>query len=171
VEYSVWKDGKQIGQTDLEFRADKRRRAGIFRPNDHGVAVLPGICAMLPALMSFGEMCRRRGIRTEDYSPTGKRFPFEDFVETPEGRAVAKAASHFVGVELRDACGETIRWDVLMISDVAEVRTLARKFAVEMPDEAPEIPGAMYIISVTLPRRFRLALNRPGPRDTPFAVN
>jgi hypothetical protein len=170
VEYTVWKDGKQIGQTDLELQAGKRRRAGVFRPSRHGVTVLPGICAMLPALMAFGDMCQREGIQTDNFTSDGNRFRFEEFVETPEGRAVAEAAKHFADVELRDARGQTVRWEVLMISDVDEVRTLATERAIPTPGDPSANAEPMYIISVTFPNRLRLTPDRFGPRDAPIAV-
>lgn len=170
MEYTVWKDGKQIGQTDLELQAAKQRRAGVFRPSQHGFTVLPGICAMLPALMAFGDMCQRRGIQTENYASDGKRFPFEEFIETPEGRAVADAAKHFADVELRDARGQTVRWEVLMISDVDEVRSLATERTIPGSQDRPANAAPMYIISVTFPRRLRLAPDGFRPRDAPVAV-
>lgn len=99
--YTVWKDGKRIGQTDLELRPSGRRRAGSFAPNEYGLTVLPGITAMLPALMAFGDMCRRRGLNVEDTSPAAGRLALDAFSETVEGQAVIEAAKHVGEVELR----------------------------------------------------------------------
>jgi hypothetical protein len=110
VEYTVWKDGTRIGQTDLELRADKRRRAGVFRPSRHGVTVLPGIC------------------------------------------------------------GQTMRWEVLMISDVDEFHSLATERTIPTSEDRPATAEPIYIISVTFPQRLRLAPDGFRPRDAPIAL-
>src|SRR5262249_48907829 len=67
--YTVWLHGQQIGETRFEFRPDRRRHAGTFHPTEFGLTVLPSITAMMPALFEFGDLCRRRGLDTDDQNP------------------------------------------------------------------------------------------------------
>ncbi|HEV8496106.1 MAG TPA: hypothetical protein VGQ56_04550 [Gemmatimonadaceae bacterium] len=168
--YTVWKDGKLIGQTDLELSPGGRRRAGAFHPNEYGLTVLPGITAMLPALFAFGDMCRRKGIDVNDRSPDAARLAREDFDDTMEGRAVLEAAKHVGEVELRDSRGRTVVWDSLMISDVRHIRALANDRAGNSEPTASGDGEAFYFISVTLAARLRPSFDRRGLGDAPIPV-
>ena len=164
--YTVWKDGIQIGRTDLELRLGGRKRAGAFMPNENGLTVLPGITAMLPALISFSEMCRRLGMAVDDYCLGNKRFPFESFAATPEGQAVAEAARHLRGVELRDSRGQTVVWEILLISDMDEVRSVVREQTAAARVDASGDAKALYFISVTLAPRLQPAFDALRPHDS-----
>ncbi len=168
--YTVWKDGKRIGQTNLELSPGGRRRAGAFLPNDYGLTVLPGISAMLPALMAFGEMCRRRGMNVEDTSPDAGRMALEAFAETIEGQAVIEAAKHVAAVEVRDSRGQTVVWESLLISDLRQVRALARDRARAADPDVPDDGESFYFISVTLASRLRPAFDNRGFKDAPLIV-
>ena len=168
--YTVWKDGIEIGRTDLELRLDGRRRGGRFVPNQYGLTVLPGITPMLPALVAFGEMCRRLGMNVEEYSGLGRRFPFGPFAATPEGRAVAEAARHLAGVELRDERGQTVVWEILLISDVDEVHALAPYPATAAPANTSGNTESIYLISVTLAPRLRSAFDNLGLAEESLTI-
>ena len=168
--HTVWKGGKQIGQTDLELSTGSRRRAGTFLPNAYGLTVLPGITAMLPALFAFGDMCRRKGLNVEDRSPDAGRRALDAFAETSEGRAVIEAAKHVGAVELRDSRGHPVVWESLMISDLRQVRSLAHDRARTPQPTVPDADESFYFISVTLARRFRPAFDSRGLRDGPLTV-
>ena len=116
--YTVWKDDKEIGQTNFELSPAGRKRIGMFLPNALGLTALPRLTSMLPALLAFEEMCRRRGLEVGDALGDGERLALDAFSDTPEGRAVISAAKHVAAVELRDSRGQTIAWESLMISDV-----------------------------------------------------
>jgi hypothetical protein len=161
VPYTVWKNGKQIGQTHFELSPGGRKRAGMFHPNEYGLTVLPGITAMFRALVAFGEMCRREGIDVEFDSPEKRAAGLELFAETPEGRAVIDAAQNIGEVELRDSRGETLVWDSLAISDVRMFADLARRFGDNPDAQTSESTGAAYLISATLAPRLRLPLDPP----------
>ena len=170
VAYTVWKDGKRIGQTDLELRPSVRRRAGTFVPNEYGLTVLPGITAMLPALMAFGDMCRRRGLNVEDTSPAAGRLALDAFSETVEGRAVIEAARHVGEVELRDSRGQTVVWESLLISDIRQVRALAGERAPAADSHARDNSESFYFISVTLAPRLRAGFENRGLTAAPRIV-
>jgi len=170
VAYTVWKDGKPIGQTDLELSPGGRRRAGTFHPNEYGLTILPGITAMLPALFAFGDMCRRKGIDVNDRSSDAARLAREDFDDTMEGRAVLEAAKHVGEVEVRDSRGRTVVWDSLMINDVRHIRALARDRAGNSEPTASGDDEAFYFISVTLAPRLRPGFDRRGLGDAPIPV-
>ena len=158
--YTVWKNGKQIGATQFELSPGGRKRVGMFHPNEYGLTVLPGITAMFPALLEFGEMCRRNGVDVEFDSPEKRAAGHELFAETPEGRAVIEAAQNIGELELRDSRGETLVWDSLAISDVGMFADLARSCGENSEDQTAETTGAAYMISATLAPRLRVPLDR-----------
>lgn len=158
--YTVWKNGKQIGQTEFELSPGGRKRVGMFHPNAFGLTVLPGITSMFPALLEFGEMCRREGIDVEFDSQEKRAAGHELFADTPEGRAVIEAAQNIGELELRDSRGETLVWDSLAISDVGMFADLARRFDDNPETRAPENAGAAYMISATLALRLRVPFDR-----------
>jgi hypothetical protein len=168
--YTVWKNGQRIGQTDLELSPGGRRRAGTFLPNDYGLTVLPGITAMLPALLAFGDMCRRKGLDVEDRSPEAGRMALDAFAETPEGQAVIEAAKHVGAVELRDRRGQTVVWESLLISDLRQVRALASDRARTAQPAIPDDGQSFYFISVTLASRLRPPFDRRGVQDAPLTI-
>jgi hypothetical protein len=63
--YTVWMDGTKVGETAFELRYGTDRRGGVFHPTELGIALLPRITAMGPALLDVGRMCRERGIDTD----------------------------------------------------------------------------------------------------------
>jgi hypothetical protein len=162
VPYTVWKNGRQIGQTNFELSPGGRKRAGMFHPSEHGLTVLPGITAMFPALLEFGEMCRREGIDLEFDSAENRTAGHELFAETVEGRAVIEAAQNVGELELRDSRGETLVWDSLAISDVRMFGDLAEKYGDSPETQAPESTDAAYMISATLAPRLRVPFD-PSP--------
>jgi hypothetical protein len=160
--YTVWKNGKQIGATQFELSPGGRKRVGMFHPNEYGLTVLPGITAMFPALLEFGEMCRRNGVDVEFDSPEKRAAGHELFAETPEGRAVIEAAQNIGELELRDSRGETLVWDSLAISDVGMFADLAISCGENPETRTSESTGPAYMISATLAPRLRVPLD-PSP--------
>jgi len=121
--YTVWMDGTKIGDTALELSPGEGRRAGIFHPTAPGLAVLPGIAAMAPALLDAGRMCRENGIDTED--PENFEGAAEGIFETTEGNRILEAAKLIARLELRGPGGEVVPWESLLISDMNELAALA----------------------------------------------
>lgn len=157
--YTVWKNGKQIGATQFELSPGGRKRVGMFHPNEYGLTVLPGITAMFPALLEFGEMCRREGVDVDFDSPATRAAGHELFAKTPEGRAVIEAAQNIGELELRDSRGETLVWDSLAISDVGMFADLALRCGDSPETQASESIGAAYMISATLAPPLRASVD------------
>src|SRR5471030_485726 len=109
--YTVWMYGQQIGHTKFEYRHDARKRAGVFQPTEFGLTVLPGITAMCPALLDFGELCRRDGIDVEDPSPESASAALAAFTETPEGQRLIEAAKQIAEIEVLDSLGRELPWE------------------------------------------------------------
>jgi hypothetical protein len=124
MSYTVWMDGTKIGDTALELSPGEGRRAGIFHPTAPGLAVLPGIAAMGPALLDVGRMCRENGIDTED-PDLDIDSATEGIFETAEGRRVVEAAKLIARLELRGPGGEVVPWESLLISDMTQIASLA----------------------------------------------
>lgn len=149
--YSVWLEGTKIGETDLELRHGTRRRAGVFRPTEYGLSVLPGITAMGPALLDMGRMGLENPVLADPGNPD---FDTETakVLETPEGRRMLAAAEQISRLELRDSAGKTVAWKSLLISDFAELAAMARGRSNDPPPERPSPASepVRYLISTTL---------------------
>lgn len=153
--YTVWMDGTKVGETAFELRYGTDRRGGVFHPTELGIALLPGITAMGPALLGVGRMCREQGIDTDD--------PDLDVEETlrtvfaaPEGSRVVAAAEQIARLELHGPSGELVRWESMMISDVEELRTIARDGSLSddpEPAERDDRPPIRYLISARFTER------------------
>jgi len=162
--YTVWLHGQQIGETQFEFRPDRRRHAGTFHPTAFGLTVLPSITAMMPALFDFGDLCRRRGLDTDDQSPESASAALDGLATTPEGERLMAAAKHVSRVEVRDADGQLLPWDSLLISDLELLVRIARERTPsleEEPDEPPQHDPIKFMISLTLKEETR-RMRRPS---------
>ena len=158
--FTLWMHDRQIGETNFELGTPGRRRAGLFRPTAYGLSVLPGITAMVPALLAFGEMCQREGLDVDDDGPENAAAALDAFGGTPEGQRVISAAKQIAAVVVRDSRGQTLIWESLAISDLALLASLTReqkpgKRAVDA-DLSGDSPG--YIVSLTLAPRAALSL-------------
>ena len=151
MSYTVWLDGTKIGETSLELSHGAGRRAGVFHPTASGMAALPGITAMAPALLDAGRMCREIGIDTED-PDLDVDGATEAVFETPEGRRILEAAKVIARLELHGPRGELVPWESLLISDMNELRAAARTSAQSAtpPDPAERGDPIRYFISAKL---------------------
>ena len=154
--YTVWMDGTRIGETAFELRHGADRRGGVFHPTALGLSVLPGITAMGPALLAAGQMCRERGIDTEDPDldvESATRTVFE----TPEGDRVLAAARLIARLELHDPSGELVRWESILISDFNDLAAMAG------PDSSADDPAAVKRASES-PVRYFISAKFSGGR-------
>ena len=162
--YTVWSGGKQIGETDFELNRSGRKRAGVFRPTGHGLAVLPGITSVFPALLDFRQACERRGV-DPDAQGESEDAAVDVLSSTPEGERVVAAARQIAQLELRDPAGRILAWESIAISDLEDIRRLAARFGPEdareeaasatgVSDASPRDP-VRFMISATLKRGVR----------------
>jgi hypothetical protein len=149
--YTVWKNGDKIGETRFELSPGPRKFAGVFHPTASGLAVLPAITAMAPALFAFGRLCRARGINVDESRPEEADRALQLFANTPEGQRVQTAASHVGDLELRDAAGRTLPWESILITDRNRLAELAGRRH-EAAAELERLPGdpIRFMISTTL---------------------
>ena len=124
MSYTVWLDGTKIGSTTLEISLGDDRRAGVFHPTAPGLAVLPRLTAMAPALLDARRMYRERGVDTED-PDLDLDTTTADLFSTPEGQRVLDAAKVMTRVELHGPRGEVVPWESLLISDMREIAQFA----------------------------------------------
>lgn len=151
MSYSVWLDGIRIGDTALELRHGIGRRGGVFHPTELGLTVLPGITAMAPALVDMGQLCRDNCINTEEGVDVDRAT--QTILGTSAGRTMLAAAEQISRIELHDASGRIVRWESILISDMADFSAFAAKQiaeADEVPAEQLDIPPVRYFISTTL---------------------
>jgi hypothetical protein len=149
--YTVWKNGEKIGETRFELSPGPRKFAGVFHPTASGLAVLPAITAMAPALFDFGRLCRARGIKVDESRPEAADQALELFANTPEGKRVQAAASHVADLELRDTAGRTLPWESILITDRSRLAELAGRRH-EAAVQLERLPGdpIRFMISTTL---------------------
>jgi hypothetical protein len=150
--YSVWKNGEKVGETRFELSPGPGKRAGVFHPTAFGLTVLPGITAMAPALLEFGDMCRKAGVDVDDTRRETAEAAFETFADTPEGKRIQAAASCIADLELRDSGGRTLHWESLMISDMTTLVDLIGRRRRGATDQLKMLPGdpIRFMISTTL---------------------
>ena len=156
MRHTLWIGDQQIGETHFELRTVGARRAGMFRPTDFGRNVLPGITDMFPALIAFGELCRREGVDVNDDSPESASAALDTFGGTAEGQRVISAAKRISAITVRDAAGRTIHWESLAISDLELLAKLAAKQKPGNRAVVASPPGSgSYVVSLTLARADR----------------
>jgi hypothetical protein len=163
VTYTVWMQGRQIGETRFEYTHDQRKRAGSFVPTEYGLAVLPRITDMCPALLDFGELCRRKGFDMDDARDVTAAAALDAFTDTTEGRRVLGAASQIAQIEVLDPLGQIVAWESPAISDVDELAAIARSRAPGSLDERLNADHTVkFMISLTLAKRSRVTRPRFG---------
>jgi hypothetical protein len=151
--YTVWMYGQQIGETRFEARCAGRKRAGVFHPTALGIAMLPGITDMFPALIEFRDMCERRGVDVHDDRPETGRDAFEAFQDTAEGRRVIAAARRIAEIDVRQENGDSIPWESLAISNLDELAALAARRTPSGPPQPRQRPNGdpiRFLISLTI---------------------
>lgn len=153
--HTVWSNGRKLGETSFELASRGNQQLGTFQPTTLGIELLPGITGMMPALFDFHALCQREGVDTADDNPAAGREAFARFEHAPEGKRVIAAAKMISTLELRDAGGNTLAWESILITDVDDILRLAAKLRVgeeHTPEGASvnDSPPIRYMISVTL---------------------
>ena len=149
--YSLWSNGHEVGHTTFELSPAPRKHAGMFHPTEFGLTILPAITAAFPALLEFGEMCRRSGVDTESDDPATASAALDTFVDTPEGRRMMAAMRQVAQLELRDPRGRTVAWESIMISDTKDLLAAAAKRGGSVAHTAERLRDEpmRYLISAT----------------------
>ena len=161
--YTVWLDDVQIGETSFELENQRRKHCGSFHPTEYGLAVLPSITAMAPALFAFGRMCRREGLDPDDPNMTADKVR-AIFDETPEGRRIISAAKQLDRVVVRDPAGRLMPWESLAITDLETLLAAGREERQPEDDDDEPAPQSdhdpiRFMISLT----ERAAARAPAP--------
>jgi hypothetical protein len=147
--FTLWKRGVLIGETDFGLgKPSGCRRAGVLHPTPSGVMALPALTAMAPALFALGEAMPRLGLSDEAIERDGNAA-LEAFEYSPEGQKVLAAAEQIAELELRDASGEPVAFDSILVTDLEE---LVMASAVSSAGHLTGDP-VRYLISVTLSKR------------------
>jgi hypothetical protein len=172
MNYSVWKNGEKVGETRFELSPGPRKRAGVFHPTPFGLTVLPGITPMAPALLEFGDMCRKAGVDVDDTRRETAEAAFETYANTPEGKRIQSAASCIADLELRDVGGRTLLWESIMISDMTTLVELVGRRKRGAVDQLKLLPGdpIRFMISVTLADLPVLRQSNPLGAGAPIGV-
>jgi hypothetical protein len=151
MRYTLWMHEQELGDTTLELSAPGRRRAGIFRPTEFGLTVLPRITDKCPALLAFGELSSREGIDVDDDRPDGASAALDSFGGTAEGQRVIHAATHIASVVVKDSLGELVHWESLAVTDLELLAGLSQKQNPGKHAAVAFLPGIRkYVVSLTM---------------------
>lgn len=144
--FTLFHHGLVIGETDFEFKPLKpSQRAGVFRPTQYGLTVLPLVTGMLAASMALTQLAKQRGLQRRATKPEAV---LDLLGNTAEGQLFIECAKAIEQLELRDPSGQGLTVESIAISDLHELMTIAASRdgrAIEEPR-----PGApRYVISAT----------------------
>lgn len=161
--YSLWLDGVQLGTTDLDVFPMPGRRAGILQPTAQGLALLPSVTAVVPAMFDFHRLCKARGIDPALEDEERTMAALDALEHTPAVVRMRAAIDRIAKLELRDHRGTNVPWTYILVTDMEELRALAaQQEGVDEP-RAADVP-IRYLISATFARDAT-----PGARARPAA--
>jgi hypothetical protein len=154
--YTLWHQGKLIGETDFEDEhADKARHgrarfhlAGAFRPTSYGREILPRVCGILTAGRDLKEEFARRGVDPDDAPPELIEQLFET---TAAGAHIIDIGRVLSEIELRAPNGHTLAFASMGFMELAELTSLSRRVGEDKVGRTPlrsDVPE--FLVSVTL---------------------
>ena len=109
--WTLWYHHQLIGQTSFELQGrHPRQRLGLFRPDPHGVSLVPALAYVHRALSDFEQMVERRKLTTEEM--------LDSMGTTPEGKRVAECGEILEQLQLRDDTGSAVACEAIAILDV-----------------------------------------------------
>jgi hypothetical protein len=147
MRYTVWHGDVLIGETDFGLGRRGGSHAGVLHPAPSGMAMLPTLTAMAPALLAIGEAMKSLPLSDEDIE-RDVDGAIDAFTSSPEGQRVLRAAEQMADLELRDDRGRSVRYDSILVSDLHEMTALGADLRAGKPGGDP----IRYIISATFAR-------------------
>ena len=159
MRYTLWHRDTLVGETDFGLGNRGGSRAGVLHPTPSGMAVLPALTAMAPALLSAGEAMQRLPLSDEDIERDADAA-MEAFAASPEGQRVLRAAEEMADLELRDPSGKPVALDSLLVSDLQEMAALG---ATLRRGQSLRGDPVRYVISATFSMRRGRAWAVAGP--------
>lgn len=159
MRYTLWHRDTLIGETDFGLGGRSGSRAGVLHPTPSGMAVLPALTAMAPALLAAGEAMKRLPVLDEEIERDGDAA-IEAFTASPEGQRVLRAAEEMADLELRDPGGNPVALDSILVSDLQEMAALR---ATLRRGQGIRGDPVRYVISATFTPRRRAATPAFGP--------
>jgi hypothetical protein len=151
MRYTLWMHDRQIGGTNFETADVGRRRTGRFHPTAYGLTVVAGLVDIFPALIAFGELCRREGLDVDDDTPEAASATLDSFGGSAEGQRVIAAAKRIAIVVVRDFAGRQMPWESLAIIDLGLMAGMARKRKSGHGAAVARLPDfGTYFVSLTL---------------------
>jgi len=149
MRYTLWHRDTLIGETDFGFGQRGGSRAGVLHPTPSGMAVLPALTAMAPALFAVGQAMERLPLSDEDIE-RDVDGAIEAFTSSPEGQRVLQAAEEMSALELRDPNGRAVSFDSILVSDLHEMTALGATLRHDATNGGDPV---RYVISATFSRR------------------
>jgi hypothetical protein len=148
--YSVWMQGKHIGNSRFELTETLLRRTGSYEPTLFGLTVLPELTVLFPALLDFAAMCQRRGLVLNEQWSDEAAETVNAFADTPEAQRVMEAAGRIAAIEVRDPDGVALEWDSLVISELKHIVPVAESGAGSRLIPHLRRDPVRYMIALTL---------------------
>jgi hypothetical protein len=149
--YTLLLHGRLVGETEFDDAGPgPGQRLGILRPTEHGLEVLPRLVGFLSAAARLKQAIERRGL---DPDAMSSEAMFQLLDHTPEGQRMVDVVKALDALELRDSSGGRVSFTSIAVSDLAELRRVARELGEEIP--LPDDSATTYVISATLANGFR----------------
>jgi hypothetical protein len=149
MRYTLWQRDVLVGETDFGLGARGGSRAGVFHPAPSGMAVLPALTAMAPALFELGQAMERLPLSDQEIE-RDVDGAVEALTNSPEGKKMLRAAEQIAELELRDPSGKRIPFESILLSDVYEMRGIGAELHMAKPHDRDAI---RYVISATFSER------------------
>jgi hypothetical protein len=148
MRYTLWHRDVLVGETDFGLGMRDGSRAGVFHPAASGMAVLPALTAMAPALIGLGEMMERLPLLDEEIE-RNVDGTVEAITSSPEGQRMLRAAEQIAELELRDDNGKHVPFDSILVSDLQEMTALGAQVRAQPIRGGNGRDPVRYIISAT----------------------
>jgi hypothetical protein len=159
MRYTLWHRDVLVGETDFGLGMRGGSRAGVFHPAPSGMAVLPALTAMAPALIGLGEMMERLPLLDEEIE-RDVDGAVEAITSSPEGQRMLRAAEQIAELELRDDNGKHVPFDSILVSDLQEMTAMGAQLRAQPPRGGEGLDPVRYVISATFSKPQRAF----GPR-------
>lgn len=111
--YTLWHHDQLVGATEFEIKGRRpKQRAGVFRPDPAGIALVPAIAGIHRAIRDFERMVLRRKLGPDE--------TYDAMGTTPEGMRVVECGNVISELQLRDDWGNVVAWETVAILDLTE---------------------------------------------------
>jgi len=147
--YTFYHSGTLIGESNLEdVAANRRQRAGVFRPTAYGMDIFPRLTGILSAGHALQQFLDANGLSPDDM----EKAEIERLLDTtPAGQKIIDIGRMLSEVEIRTPSGSPQEFESIAFIDQLEwtrVGQLLGDSAAQVEELPPGVPR--YVVSATL---------------------